>query len=90
MPCKKEEMWKRVFEAWYSVAPNVLKNFTMQCQGDLQILLKQKEMQQYTDFVMLAYTVIYFHWNVFKVCCCVFHSKIFDIYMQMLSDYTLI
>ena len=25
MPCKKEEMWKHVCEAWYSVAPNVLE-----------------------------------------------------------------
>ena len=23
-PCEIEEMWKRVFEAWYSVALNVL------------------------------------------------------------------
>ena len=22
--CKKEDMWKRVYEAWYSVAPKVL------------------------------------------------------------------
>ena len=25
MPCRKEEMWKPVFEAWYNVAPNVLE-----------------------------------------------------------------
>ena len=25
MPCKKEKMWKRVCEAWYSVALNVLE-----------------------------------------------------------------
>ena len=25
MPCRKEEMWKPVCEAWYSVAPNVLE-----------------------------------------------------------------
>ena len=25
IPCKKEEMWKPVCEAWFSVAPNVLK-----------------------------------------------------------------
>ena len=25
MPCLKEEMWKRVCEAWYSVASNVLE-----------------------------------------------------------------
>ena len=25
LPCLKEEMWKRVSEAWYSVAPNVIE-----------------------------------------------------------------
>ena len=25
MPCRKEEMWKLVWESWYSVAPNVLE-----------------------------------------------------------------
>ena len=25
MPCRKEEMWKPMCEAWYSVAPNVLE-----------------------------------------------------------------
>ena len=25
MQCTREEMWKRVFEAWYSVAQNVLE-----------------------------------------------------------------
>ena len=31
-----------------------------------------------------------FHLNLFKVCCCVFHWNAFDIYIQLLSDYTLI
>ena len=25
MLCKKKDMWKRVCEAWYSVAPNILE-----------------------------------------------------------------
>ena len=41
MPSKKEEMWKRVCEVWYSVALNVLEELTMQYQGELQILLKK-------------------------------------------------
>ena len=31
-----------------------------------------------------------FHWNVFKVRCCVFHWIIFDTYIQVLPDYKLI
>ena len=57
-PCKKEEMWKRVCKAWYSVALNVLENFTIQCQGELQILLKQMEMQRNTDFMIWAHNVV--------------------------------
>ena len=52
IPCKEEKMWRRVCEAWYSVALNVLRNLTMQCQGELHILLKQREMQRYADFMM--------------------------------------
>ena len=29
MPCKKEDMSKRVCEAWNSVAPNVLEEFNV-------------------------------------------------------------
>ena len=25
MPCRKEEMWKPVWDVWYSVVPNVLE-----------------------------------------------------------------
>ena len=60
MPCKIEEMWRRVCKAWYSVALNVLKNFTIHCQGELQILLKQMEMQLNTDFMMLANNIFVF------------------------------
>ena len=31
------------------------KNFTIQCQGELQILLKQTEVKRNTDCMMLAY-----------------------------------
>ena len=46
MPCRREEIWKPVCEEWYSVAPNVLENLTIQCQEELQILLKQREIQK--------------------------------------------
>ena len=58
MSCKIEEMWQPVCKAWYSVAMNVLENFTIQCQGELQILLKQMEMQRNTDFMIWAYNVV--------------------------------
>ena len=42
MLCKKR--MKRVCEAWYIVFHQTsLKNFTIQCQGEMQILLKQME-----------------------------------------------
>ena len=28
MLCKKNDMWKRVYEAWYSVAPNILEELS--------------------------------------------------------------
>ena len=59
MPCKIEAMWKRVCEAWYSVALNIQENFVIQCQGELQILLKQREMQRNTEF-MKSYNVVVF------------------------------
>ena len=43
------------------------KNFTIQCQGELQILLKQREVQHNTDFMCLRTNkVLRFHWNAFK------------------------
>ena len=52
MPCKIEEMWKRICKTCYSVALNVMEKFTIQCQGELQILLTQMEMQRNTDFMI--------------------------------------
>ena len=36
------------------------KKFTIHCQGELQILLKQIEMQRNTDFMMLANNIVVF------------------------------
>ena len=47
LPRLKEKMWKQVWEAWYSVAPNVLKNITIQCQGQLQILFSKWKCNEY-------------------------------------------
>ena len=58
------------------------KDFAIQCHGELQILLKQTEVKRNVGV---------------QVCCCVFigmylsmlvcfHRKVFDVYIQMLSD----
>ena len=50
----------------------------MQCQGEFQIFISSKEKGDVTIEMYLRYVVVFFYWNVF------------DIYIQMLSDYTLI
>ena len=42
MPCKKEEMWKPVCEAWYSVAPNVLEELNYSIPSRITDLIKAK------------------------------------------------
>ena len=42
MPCKKEKMWKRVCEAWYSVAPNVLEELNNSMPRRITDLIKAK------------------------------------------------
>ena len=42
MPCKKEEMWKPVCEASYSVAPNVLEELNNSMPRRITNLIKAK------------------------------------------------
>ena len=42
MPCKKEDMSKRVCEAWKSVAPNVLEELTNLMSRNIADLIKAK------------------------------------------------
>ena len=50
MPCNNE-IWKPVCEAWYSVAPNVLKELNSMPQRITDVI-KAKEIQRNTDFMM--------------------------------------
>ena len=43
LTCLKEEMWKRVCEAWYSVAPNVLEELNNSIPRRIADLIKQME-----------------------------------------------
>ena len=43
MPCRKDEMWKPVCEAWYSVAPNVLEKLNTPMPRRITDLIKAKE-----------------------------------------------
>ena len=49
--CLKEEMWKRVCEAWYSVAPNVLEEFYNSMLRRIADLIKQGGVSN-SDFMM--------------------------------------
>ena len=40
MPCLKEEMWKRVCEAWYSVAPTILEELNNSMPMRITYLIK--------------------------------------------------
>ena len=46
LSCLKEEMWKRVYEAWYSVAPNVLEELNNSMPRRIAELIKQMEVQR--------------------------------------------
>ena len=42
MPCKKEEMWKPVYETSFSVAPNVLEELNNSMPRRITDLIKAK------------------------------------------------
>ena len=46
LPCLKAEMWKRVSEAWLSVAPNVLEELNNLMPRKIADLIKQIQMQR--------------------------------------------
>ena len=52
MPCKIVEMWKRVCEAWYIVALNVLEELYNLMPRRIADLIKQMEKHGNTDFMM--------------------------------------
>ena len=73
MPCKKEDMWKQVCEAWYSVAPNVLEELYNSMPRRIADVIKAKECAMKYCFIRCWRTslLMYFlYWNA--VCCCVF------------------
>ena len=90
MSSKKEEMWKPVYEASYSFEPKVLEELNNSMAKRITVLIKANgDTRKYRlDYVGLQ-------------CCCVFigmyqkyvlefHWNIFDIYIQLLPDCTLI
>ena len=88
MPCIKEEMWKWVKEAWYSVAPNFLEEL-------------YNSMPRRIADIMIANGAATKYWLYDvgqQVYCCVFigmylkYDVVFSLesiwYLQMLSVYT--
>ena len=43
MPCRKEEIWKPVFEAWYSVAPYALEELNNSMPRRITDLINAKD-----------------------------------------------
>ena len=85
MPCMKEDMWKRVCEAWYSVALNVLEELYNSMSRRISDLIKAKGGA--TNYWLYDVGV--------QVCCCGFiemylsntmllcsHWNVFNIYTQ--------
>ena len=71
IPRKKEDMWKRVYEAWKSVAPNVMEELYNSMSRGIADLIKAKGSA--TNYWL--YDVG--HRNVFKLCCRGFIGMIF-------------
>ena len=46
LQCLKAEMWKRVCEAWYSVAPNVIEELNNSMPRSIAVLIKQIDVQR--------------------------------------------
>ena len=90
MPCKKEEMWKPECEVWYSVAPNVLEEINNSMPRRITDLVKAKgDIKKYCLYdVGLQYCCVFI--GMYLKYVVVFHRNIFDIYIQLLPDYTLI
>ena len=84
MPCKKGEMWKQVCDAWNGVAWNVQEEFYNPMPWRIADLLKAKGVQKNLTLLCRCTLSLCIHWNVFKVCCCVFHWNALDIYIQLL------
>ena len=67
MPCKKEDMWKRVCDAWKSVTPNVLEELYNSMPRRIADLIKAKESA--AKYLLCDVSE--------QVCCCVFIGKYF-------------
>ena len=86
-------MWKRVCEALYSVALNVLEEMYKSMPRKIADLIKQGGGggEKSTDFMMEAYRyIVMFSLDSIKVCCCVFIEMYLIFIYKMLPDYTLI
>ena len=46
MVCLKEQMWKRVCETWYNVAPNVMEELNNSLPRSIADLIKPMEVQR--------------------------------------------
>ena len=71
IPCIKEELSMRVCEAWYGVALNVLEELHHSLPRSIADLIKAKGCNEILTLWCRRTMLLYFHLNVFKICCCV-------------------
>ena len=80
-----------MYEAWYSVRQNVLEELDNSIPSRNEDLIRAKECATNTDFIGRIHSgmLLFFHWNAFRYAV-VFYWNLFNIHIQILSDYTLI
>ena len=68
MLCKKEDMWKRVCEAWYRVAPNILEELYNLITRRIADFYKRKGRRNEILTLRCKRTrmLLRFHWNALK------------------------
>ena len=60
MPCKEEEMWKKVCESWYSVAPSIIKGLSIPMPSRIADLIKAKgDPKKYRLYDAGVYVVVF-------------------------------
>ena len=83
MMCLKEEMLKRVCDAWYSVAPNILEELYYSMPRKIAYLIKTSVQVCFCSFfgMYLKYDVVFS-----LECICYLYTNVFRLYVDMFIE----